>query len=107
MDVDINETRNQKAVMQFNDGKAFPWKGGGGGDNAAVGNSDIQILKAAIQKNSPAGQQHIHTRISSSFLFSKKYSTGFYRTCQQFLAPLLGKSRGAGLPALDAERIPW
>ncbi len=70
MNVNINETWNQTAVMQFNDGKAFLWKGAGDGNNTAVGNSDIQILKASVQKNGPAGQQQIHTQTFSSFSFA-------------------------------------
>ena len=74
MNMNINETWNDQTVMQFNDGKAFLGKGGGNGNNTALVNGEVHILKASVQKNGSAGQQQIHViSPSSSFSFDILY----------------------------------
>ena len=61
MDVYINEAWDYETMIQFKDGAALSGKGGGNGNNTALGNGDIQRLEAPVAKNGPAGQQKTHS----------------------------------------------
>ena len=54
MDMDINETWNNQLLMQFNDRKTFPGKGGGDRNNTAFGHSNIHRLECTVHIDSAA-----------------------------------------------------
>lgn len=68
MHVNINETWNNKAMIQFNDGSAVPGKAGGNGNNTPLGNGNLQGVEAPAAKDGPAGQQQTHRRSPLQFL---------------------------------------
>lgn len=60
MYVNINETWNNKIIMNFNNGTMLPGKGRGNGNNTAVFNQHVRRMKSAVLKYVAAGQQKTH-----------------------------------------------
>lgn len=68
MNMHIDETWNNKAVIQFHDGGAVPGKAGGNGNNTPLGNGNFQGMESPVTKDGPAGQQQTHRRSPLQFL---------------------------------------
>ena len=60
MNVNINETWNDKTMIQFHDGRAVSGKTGGNGNNTPFGNGNFQGMESPAEKDGPAGQQQTH-----------------------------------------------
>ncbi|MDY5613510.1 hypothetical protein [Dysosmobacter sp.] len=60
--MNIDETWDDQTIMQFNDGSVLPR--GRNGNNTALINGKVHILKASVQKNGSAGQQQAHVSFS-------------------------------------------
>jgi hypothetical protein len=84
MDMNINETWNDQAVIQFNNPCTALGKGGANGNNAAFGNGNVQGLKASPAEHGPAGQNH-HIGVSPLRFFGMK----FYTKTAPLSSPLL------------------
>ena len=68
MNVHINETWNNKTIVQFNDGKTFLRKGIG--NNTTLADRNVLILEAAVRENGAAGQQQAHTGSPFTVVFN-------------------------------------
>jgi hypothetical protein len=68
MNVNINETWNDKTMIDFNGGIAGSGKVGRNGNNTTVGNGDVRMFKCSVSKNRPTGQQQLHSDASLSAL---------------------------------------
>ena len=86
MNMNINETWNKEMVMQFNDRKAVPGKGGGNRNNTALVDGDISGLERAVKENGSAGKQQTHGISPSSCIHSTYYNIGKHHGCQREIA---------------------
>ncbi len=60
MYVDIDETWNNKQIINFDHGLIFAGEKRGNGNNTAILNGYVRRLKSAVQKHTAACQQITH-----------------------------------------------
>ena len=79
MNMNINETRNDQTIIQFNNRSVFLRNR----NNTTLVDRIVFIFKAAVGENGPAGQQQTHTDTFLLRIHSTYYTSGKRQDCQR------------------------